>query len=380
MKGFIRHLDNHKNMNPSLVEYANLIQQTNINYSVHRVGPTETYNDWQKKYEVLINPPIIPPNPVIKIHKDINISIQTIQDLIKIVDENPLEAEYEYNVDLKALHTIYDELHAINNMVGLNSLKQSIVDQLLYFIQNLHQGVHGDFKHTVLVGPPGTGKTEIAQLMGQMYSKIGVLKNSVFKKATRADLIAGYLGQTALKTQKVIDGCLGGVLFIDEAYSLGSQSDTFSKECIDTLCEALSAHKDKLMVVIAGYEAELKDGFFNMNQGLESRFLWRFTMDPYSAKELKEIFLKKVKDNDWFIDNENEIPDAWFEQRKGQFRQFGRDMENLFTYTKIAHRRRIYGKSFEYRKRISLEDLEKGYQVFLKHKGIKKTFVHDMYS
>ena len=123
-----------------------------------------------------------------------------------------------------------------------------------------------------------------------MYSKIGILKKNVFKKVTRSDLVAGYLGQTALKTNDVIQSCLGGCLFIDEAYSLvNNDLDSFSKECIDTLNESLSRYKDNLMVIIAGYEKELNEIFFTSNPGLESRFIWRFKITPYTAKELFEI-------------------------------------------------------------------------------------------
>jgi len=379
MKGFIRHLDSYRNntINLTTMEYATLLYDVNINYTQHKIGPLiQPYTEWQKNHEVTICP-----NVPKKIFKEIDVTIQSIGDLIKMIDDNPVDSDYEYNIDLKTLHMIRPELESINNMIGLHSLKQSIVDQLLYFIQHLHTGVNGDFKHTVLVGPPGTGKTDIARLMGQMYSKIGVLNTSIFKKATRSDLVAGYLGQTAIKTQKLIQECLGGVLFIDEAYSLGdvNQTDSFSRECIDTLCEALSSHKDNLMVVIAGYEEELKQGFFNMNPGLESRFLWRFKMEPYSAKELRQIFIKKVKDNEWDFENVDDITDGWFEKRKDKFKQFGRDMENLYTYTKISHGRRIYGKPANQKRRISLEDLEKGYQVFLKHKDTKKLILPDMY-
>ncbi len=93
---------------------------------------------------------------------------------------------------------------------------------------------------------------------------MGILKNNVFRKVTRNDLVAGYLGQTAIKTKNVIQDCLGGVLFIDEAYAMANsyEDDSFSKECIDTLCEALSDHKNNLMVIIAGYENELNNSFF----------------------------------------------------------------------------------------------------------------------
>ena len=152
-----------------------------------------------------------------------------------------------------------------------------------------------DFMHTVIYGPPGTGKTEIAKIMGNIFCNLGILKKNVFRKATRSDLIAGYLGQTAIKTRDLVTSCLGGVLFIDEAYALGNEEkrDSFAKECIDTLCEALSDHKDEIMVIIAGYEKELKNCFFNYNQGLESRFTWRFHTDDYKPEELMEDFRKE---------------------------------------------------------------------------------------
>ena len=151
----------------------------------------------------------------------------------------------------------------------MEMVKENIVDQLLYYIQDLHinKNTTTDFMHTVLYGPPGTGKTEIAQIIGEIFSNLGILEKKVFKKVIRSDLIAGYLGQTALKTKDVINSCLGGVLFIDEAYALGSQDkkDSYSKECLDILCEALSAHKENLMVIIAGYEDQLQECFFEAN-------------------------------------------------------------------------------------------------------------------
>jgi hypothetical protein len=202
-----------------------------------------------------------------------------------------------------------------------------------------------------------------------MYSKLGILsEKNIFKKVTRSDLIAGFLGQTAIKTKDMIDSCLGGCLFIDEAYSLGSvqNNDSFAKECIDTLCEALSNHKENLMVIIAGYENELNDCFFSMNPGLASRFIWKFTIDKYSPSELQHIFHKKIKDIKWQIDisiTTKEL-DQWFEKNVEYFPHYGRDIEQLISHIKVLHARRIYGKPIELCKIITIEDMNHGLQDY----------------
>jgi SpoVK/Ycf46/Vps4 family AAA+-type ATPase len=313
-------------------------------------------------------------------------------------------------------------------MIGMHNLKTSILDQLLYFLQNLHKNPkkknyiqnnytqnnyiqspppipnvqqpgdpynlysqnnnlninniydtdEGDFKHTVIYGPPGTGKTEVAKILGKIYSKIGVLRNNYFKKVTRADLVGQFLGHTAIKTRNVINECLGGVLFIDEAYSLGSKDiDIYSKECIDTLCEALSAHKNHLMVIIAGYEKELEENFFNINPGLNSRFIWRFNIDKYSANELMQIFNKKIDEIGWKFNSDDKTKlvfsdDKWFEAKKDYFTNYGRDIENLLLSIKIVHSRRIFGKESHERRNITMEDMNNGFKKFCDNPEVKK--------
>ena len=233
--------------------------------------------------------------------------------------------------------------------------------------------------HTVIYGPPGTGKTEIAKIMGRIFSKLNVLSTGKFKKVTRADLIAGYLGQTAIKTKEVMERSLGGVLFIDEAYALGNKEkrDSFSKECIDTLCEGLSDHKNNLMVIIAGYEKELKECFFNYNGGLDSRFTWRFHIDNYTPDELKLIFEKKVKDANWKL--QKNIKTNWFEKNMEYFKYYGRDMETLFAKTKIAHAKRVFCMKKEEKTIISKKDLERGLRMFLDNDEVKKRKVESSY-
>ena len=301
---------------------------------------------------------------------NIDTEINNISDLLKLIETYKLDPSIKYNINMKSLHNIKEPLEELNNMIGMNNLKNNIVDQILYFVQGLHKNKDssGDFLHTVIYGPPGTGKTEIAKIMGKIYSKIGILSNGTFKKVTRSDLVAGYLGQTAIKTREVINESLGGVLFIDEAYSLGNpeKRDSFSKECIDTLCEALSDNKDNLMVIIAGYEKELKDCFFDFNKGLDSRFNWRFKTDNYSYEDLYKIFLKKVKEIGWDIDSIYNLTSEWFKNNKEYFYFYGRDIETLLSKIKLAHSRRVFCLPKEEKTKISNKDLEKGFEIYKK--------------
>jgi len=318
--------------------------------------------------------------------KKINISkeINNLQDLIDLINENPIQSDIKYNIDIEILNKIKNELITLNNMIGLNNIKNNIINQILYYIQNLHSfdKNHSDFMHIVLYGPPGTGKTEIAKIIGTIFANINILKSNKFKKVTRADLIAGYLGQTALKTKNVIEESLDGVLFIDEAYALGNpeKRDSFSKECIDTLCEALTDYKSRLMVIIAGYEDELEKCFFNYNPGLQSRFIWRYKTDDYSALELMQIFIKKIKEINWDIDIEKSILETWFESHKKYFKYFGRSIETLLTKTKISHGTRIFCNTDKNNiKKINLDDLKNGFKSMNLEKIENNDYLFSLY-
>lgn len=309
--------------------------------------------------------------PSIYIDKEkfkINKSVKNLQDLIDLINNNPIISNVEYNFDLKKLHLIKDELNLLNDMIGLHDIKSNILDQILFYIQNFHIASGINYMHTVIYGPPGTGKTEIAKIIGKIFAKLDILKKGTFQKVVRSDLIAGYLGQTALKTNKVINESLGGVLFIDEAYSLGNSEkrDSFAKECLDTLCEALSNHKDKLMVIIAGYEEELNSCFFNFNPGLRSRFPWVLKTDNSTPEQLREIFIKKIKEIKWKIKEDN-INIDFFENNKDLFTYFGRDIEILVMKTTIAHSKRVLCLDDEEKRFLIDEDIENGLELFKKN-------------
>ena len=323
------------------------------------------YLNSDEDYQEFFDENIIIEKEKIIIEREIN----GLEDLLNIIEDYPYDENKIYNIDLEKLHSIKVPLFKLNSLIGLQQLKTNISDQIIYYLQNLHipkneNKINEDYLHTVLYGPPGTGKTEIAMILGDIFCKMDILKSNKFRKVTRSDLIAGYLGQTALKTRDVIKDCLGGVLFIDEAYSLGNaeKRDSFAKECLDTLCESLSNHKNELMVIIAGYEEELNNCFFSFNPGLRSRFTWNYKINEYSCDELKDIFIKKVNDNGWAISDE--IKSKFFEDNKSLFKSFGRDIENFFSKIKIAHSRRVFCLEDTEKTKITFRDIEKGLELF----------------
>jgi hypothetical protein len=153
---------------------------------------------------------------------------------------------------------------------------------------------------------------------------------------------------------------------------------------VDTLCEALSEHKHNWMVIIAGYEKELNDCFFSLNEGLNSRFTWRFKLDPYKPSELRSIYDKQVRDYGWTVakasTNKNEtsassddvLPESWFASRMDYFTTYGRDMETLFTKTKIAHSRRVFCLPLSEKKIITFADLENGFKLFIENPEVNE--------
>ena len=374
MNNFALFLDSYKNKETDYKDLVNILHISHIDYNINFNNKSnfQSYEVWQKKH--LMEPSF----NIIKEPVFIDISINNIDNLLDIIEKYPYDYKKEYNINIYALHEIKNELNMLSKMIGMKDIKTNIIEQLLYFLQKMHVNNENnqDYKHTVIYGPPGTGKTEIAELIGKMYSKIGILENHIFKKVNRSDLVGGYLGQTALKTRDVIKDCLGGCLFIDEVYSLGSD-DSYSQECINILNESLSVHKNNLMVIIAGYEQDVKEKFFTMNKGLESRFIWRFTISPYNYDELYKMFLLKVSNISWNLDDN--ITSKWFEKNYDYFKSYGRDIENLLSYIKICHSKRIFGKDENIKRKITIEDMNSGMQKFKTYTQRENRIFSDLY-
>jgi AAA lid domain/ATPase family associated with various cellular activities (AAA) len=195
-----------------------------------------------------------------------------------------------------------DELFAkLDGLVGLVAVKDEIHHQAELLRVDRLRTEHGlktpgVNRHLVFVGNPGTGKTTVARLVAGIYRALGVLPRGQLVETDRSGLVAGYVGQTALKTSDVVKSALGGVLFVDEAYALAS--DDFGSEAINTLVKAMEDHRDDLVLIVAGYPDEM-EVFIRSNPGLSSRFRTTITFADYSDDELVAIFTSMCKDADF---------------------------------------------------------------------------------
>ena len=197
-------------------------------------------------------------------------------------------------------------LEKLNHMVGLEAVKKEIANLAAFLNLQVRRGETNTFqgKHYVLTGNPGTGKTTVARIMADVFRTLGILSRGQLIEADRSKLVAGYAGQTAIKTNQLIDSALGGVLFIDEAYTLKtSDNDSFGGEAIDTLLKRLEDDRGKFICIVAGYTDQMHD-FIDSNPGLKSRFTQTIHFDDYTPDELTEIFLSLAKDKSFTIDEE----------------------------------------------------------------------------
>ncbi len=245
----------------------------------------------------------------------------------------------------------FDELMAqLDSLVGLDDVKKDIKNLMnLVKVRRLRKEnglpIPPMSLHMVFMGNPGTGKTTVARIISGLYAAIGVLEKGQLIEVDRSGLVAGYVGQTALKTQEVIKSALGGVLFIDEAYSLASGGENdFGREAIETILKAMEDHRDELIVVVAGYDGPMEK-FINSNPGLQSRFNKYFYFPDYNGEQLLHIFKGQCKKNGYALTEEAEAEaKAMFEElyeNRGENFGNGRDVRNVFEDTVVRQSNRV---------------------------------------
>ena len=213
--------------------------------------------------------------------------------------------------------------------------------------------------HLVFSGNPGTGKTTVARILAEVYKEIGVLSEGQLIEVDRSGLVAGYVGQTAIKTQEKIEEAIGGILFVDEAYTLVKDGNDYGQEAIDTILKAMEDHRDDFIVIVAGYTKQMKD-FIDSNPGLKSRFNKFIEFPDYTADELVQIFTKMCVEYDFEMTAEAmEIMKKriyTMEKNKNENFANARDVRNMFEKVITNQATRLAKNPMDDIKRIVADD------------------------
>ena len=310
----------------------------------------------------------------------------------KKAQSNSAPANNNVSVQKTEKISLEEALRRLNALEGLGGVKNQVcdwIDQIKVFQLRKSRGmsVPDMSYHMVFTGNPGTGKTTVARLMSQIYCALGVLSEGHLVEVDRSGLVAGYIGQTAEKTKEALNKAYGGVLFIDEAYSLanGGNND-FGREAIDTILKEMEDKRDNLVVIVAGYD-EPMDNFISANPGLRSRFKNFIHFDDYSGEELYNIFAGLCNRNQYKIDREAQIAlksyfDDLFSSRDENFGN-GRDVRNIFEKVVTLQSKRVARLSSptdDEMVSITLEDLLPVLGDGAKSKGIKAKDKNDQSS
>ena len=256
-------------------------------------------------------------------------------------DEKPAEKELPPE-------KMEDLLAELDSYIGLGAVKEEVHNLInmvqVYKLRREHDLPTTDMSlHMVFTGNPGTGKTMMARMMARIYRSLGILSKGQLVEVDRSGLVAGYVGQTALKTQKVIEKAMGGVLFVDEAYALNGKSENdFGQEAIDTLLKAMEDHRDDLVVIVAGY-TDLMDKFIHSNPGLESRFNRFLLFEDYSLDELMAIFKMRCGKGYILSPEAEPLVRDYIAEESADGDGFGnaRGVRNIFEHILVAQNNRL---------------------------------------
>lgn len=293
-------------------------------------------------------------------------TVNTENEPEKVTEAQNTETEAEQEPP----ESIEDLKAELAGYVGLTHIKEEVQDLInlvtVYQMRKEHNLPVSDLSlHMVFSGNPGTGKTMIARLMARIYKTLGILESGHLVEVDRSALVAGYVGQTATKTMEVLEKAKGGVLFIDEAYTLsrGAEND-FGQEAIDTMLKYMEDHRDEIVVIVAGY-VELMEEFVHSNPGLESRFNRFMHFPDYTGEELMEIFKMRCEKNCYVLNKEAEAEvQTYLSEASKTHKTFGngRGVRNLFEKILVEQANRLASMNDITRERlmeVTVEDVQK---------------------
>ena len=286
------------------------------------------------------------------------LSLVELTDVEKI-EINKVKVLPKIPIDEKALQDAFDEL---NQLIGMEKVKQEILETVgivRYHLESGRNVLNSFYLHTVFIGNPGTGKTTVARILTKIYKALGILERGHMVETDRHGLVAGYVGQTAIKTAEKIDEAMGGVLFIDEAYSLLSNNtmSDFGGEAVETLLKKMEDKRGEFFVFVAGYPENM-DRFLNMNPGLKSRFDKILKFEDYSAGQLLNIAESMIQQHQLEIEAEAKtVLQEYFEKlvrKKEKYFANGRKVRNIITEIVENQNIRIVNMTPEDRKKVDI--------------------------
>lgn len=292
----------------------------------------------------------------------------TLEELINLIHlQQQTRVSY---LDCERLPQLLPHLLELQALVGLKEIKASIVQLILTRSQS--QLPRPALNHAVVYGRPGVGKTTFVNIFARILSCLGVVDGGKVVHATQENMVAGFLGQTAEKTQSLVESAFGGVLLIDEANSLadgrGTQNtDSFSKSAIDTLNRLLTEKAHEFVCILSGYEEEIQRDFFSVNPGLARRFPTVYRIGAYSAHELVEITKLQLHNHGLQLQNPDSITVEMFSGRNsGYFEAMGGDVTTLVAKIIAVHSVEVFGKLIK--KNISDQSVTQGFSAFIEMK------------
>lgn len=294
----------------------------------------------------------------------------------ELVELSRLSRLHAYR-DCAPLGRIYKTLRALQEMVGMQDIKQQLVKMIKLKCQGDSLG-QNEIDHVAIAGPPGVGKTAVAEHIARIYSQLGDLSSDRIVRGNKANMVSKWLGDTAPAVERLIDQAAGGTLILDEAYELGKRNaasdnaDVATNDCMNTLnrrlTEACTDPGKRFLCIVIGYERELEDNFFSFNKGLRRRFVWYFRIGEYSPRDMRDITDRLMRRRN-LVCGEDAMPADWFADKMRDFPYWGGSCQVLIDKIVMVHGERVFGMPRADKGAFTRADVEGGFAVYKQYSG-----------